>query len=183
MKLLDRLQRLIHKGRKNLSKARHKYKLTSDLNVRHTRQLIKDYMIYVDNLPTSKRRQSMTSTIEDPSVKLRPTKSNSNKVVRAAPHKMTTDVNELHSIVSIDRVTLWQAAQEINQNASETNCDNRSSTEPETLLTKPQTVEPFIEDEASTVPKNGGLLRTTTEDANRANHRAQSKTTRGEVEG
>lgn len=73
---------------------------------------------------------------------------------------MTINVDELHNIVATDRVTLSQVEQKINQDASGRNCDNQSSPEHDSTLKKLLTVEPIMEKQASTRPKNEGLLPT-----------------------
>lgn len=123
-----------------------------------------NYMVYFDNSPAPKRRQQMTSTVEDPSFKLRPMKSGLHRVVLATPHTETINIDGLHNIVAIDRVTLSQAAQEINRDASERNCENQFSPNHGIILGKPLIVEAVLEKNVYTAPKDDGLSQKTQED-------------------
>lgn len=165
MKIVDCLHHLIPKAGKKSTEARRKYKLNFNRRVRYTRQLTADDIVYVVNPLVSKPCQNMTSTVEDPSFKLRLTKSEPYRVVQATPHTVTINIYGLHNIVAIDRVALSQAALEINQDASGQNCDEQFPTEYKTMPKEPQAVEPFVEKRANATPENGGSSPSAPEDA------------------
>lgn len=71
-------------------------------------------MVYVENSSAPNRRQVKTSEKEDRPFELPPKKSGPYKVVQAAPHTVTTDIDGLHNIIATDQMTLPQAAQKFN---------------------------------------------------------------------
>lgn len=126
---------------------------TFDRRVKHTRNFSVDYMVLADRSPAPKRRRELASAEEDPSVKLRPRKSGPYRVVRPVPHTVTVGIDGLHNVAAIDRVTLSQASQKVNQDASVRNCDNHIWTEYGTTLAKPHTGKSAMEKKANIVPK------------------------------
>lgn len=137
-------------------------------------------MVYVDSPPVPKRRQGMTSKLEDPSVKLRLKNSGPYKMVRARLHTMTIEIDGVHSVVAIDQLTLSIVAPKFIQDTSARNCNDPFSQEHEFMLRKPHTVEPDIEEKVKTVPKNDGPSPTTQEKAVRTKLREERSQTDGE---
>lgn len=72
MNVLDRMCYLVRIAKKHLSNARRKYKLTFDWSARHIRLFNVNNIIHVTSLPAPKRRQGMTSTVEDTSFRQQP---------------------------------------------------------------------------------------------------------------
>lgn len=173
MKVPGRLHRLMDTTIKNYSKACHTYELIFDRRVKHIRKFDVGDMVHVDNSPAPKRHPEMTSTVKSTSVTLLPEKSGPYRMKLTRPHTVTANIDELHSIVAIARVTFLQAAQEINQDASGRNCDYQFSPEHETLLKKPLTVESVMENEANMAPKNDSLSPTAQGNAARPELRTQ----------
>lgn len=177
MKILDHSHNLMHEAEKKSSKACHTYEPKFDRTVRHTHRFNLDDTIYVANPPASKRCKGLTSAREGPSVKLRPKKSGPYRVVQATSHTVNVGIDELHNIVAINRVTLLQVARKVNQDAVERNCDNQSSQEYESMLSKSQSVEILNEEGAKTAPENDGLLPAAPKVAEHTNHRRGSALT------
>lgn len=86
-----------------------------------------DDMVYVKNPSTQKRRLEEQTSKEASSLKLRPKKSGTYRVVRSAPHTVTIDISGLHNVVTVERVTLAQAAREEGQEVTGQGQDEESA--------------------------------------------------------
>lgn len=70
--------------------------------------------LYVDNTPIVRRSRAEESpNRQDHSVKLRPKKAGPFKAIRATVHTVTVDVDGLHHVVSIDRVSMARRFEEV----------------------------------------------------------------------
>lgn len=120
-------------------------------------------MVYADSPPASKRCRWKMSAAEDPSIKLRPIKSEPYRVAKVTSHTVIIDINGLHSFVAVDRVTLTQAAYRVSPYWTEQNWEKQRTIKQGTAPRSSQGAKPSTGKEAQTTLKEDGTSATATE--------------------